>query len=129
MSKPQKRRARILMVDDELSMLRIACRALEPDYEVIPMQEGLKALHYLGQPGAEVQVALVDLTMPGMNGSTLIKELRQRYPALKIGLLTGMSWEQAEPLLNGEKTDGYLRKPIQLNALREWIAHLMESPG
>lgn len=58
-----------------------------PGYEVVgKMSNGKEVLEYLGH--SEADMIMTDIQMPGMGGLELIGELRRRYPAVKVLMLT-----------------------------------------
>ncbi len=81
---------RALIVDDE-SLVRKGLRLTVPweDYGIEIVGEagtGEKALEFIG--GKPVDLLLADITMPGMSGLELTKLLRQKYPGIKVVILT-----------------------------------------
>ena len=86
----------ILVVDDEPSVCALVQRALEEhDYKVITAAEGAEAMNLFARHKAEVRAVLTDMMMPGMDGPSLVRALRQQEPQLPILGMTGM----------GEKAD------------------------
>ena len=79
MAKPLKR---ILLVEDEPDIRTIATMALEAvgGYEVIACASGAEALE--AAPGADADLILLDVMMPGMDGPSTLRALRQ-LPATK----------------------------------------------
>jgi two-component system, OmpR family, response regulator len=70
---------RILYVEDEPDIRTIATMALEAvgDFEVIPCESGMDALDKA--PNARADLLLLDVMMPGMDGPTTLKALRETY--------------------------------------------------
>jgi DNA-binding response OmpR family regulator len=75
--------ARILVVDDEPSVLAVVSRALrEEGHEVIAVSNGQTACDVaLDQP---VDVVVTNRCMPGLNGGELVSALRARFPRIPI---------------------------------------------
>ena len=80
----------VLLVEDEPPLLRLAARALRgAGYTVLTASSAEEALELL-EGGAPVPCALVsDVVMPGLDGFGLAAELRARYPALPVLLVSG----------------------------------------
>lgn len=116
---------RILIVDDEVVLLHILQRMLAPEYEVQVARRGDEALKLLAAASPRIRVALIDLTMPGMDGSSLMMRLRESDPGLKIVVMSGLPLEAADHLLRGQLPDVYLRKPVQLAELKSTLAGLL----
>jgi two-component system cell cycle sensor histidine kinase/response regulator CckA len=81
--------APLLLVEDEVALRRLAERALtRAGHEVLAAESAEAALDLLAGGGAPA--ALVsDVSMPGMDGLALARELRRRWPGLPVVLLSG----------------------------------------
>lgn len=76
----------ILVVDDETFMLSLAHEMLTLyGYRVLPASSAREALHLLESwTNIQVDLALVDIVMPGMNGADLALKLHEMRPTLPI---------------------------------------------
>ena len=79
---------RILTVDDERAVLDGLNRVLRPHFEILAAQDGDTALHVLRDQGP-ISVVVADLRMPGMNGVSLLSEVKKIAPETVRVLLTG----------------------------------------
>lgn len=80
----QTRAQRVLCVDDDFDILKVRKVLLtSAGYQVVAAISGADALKMMAQ-GIEVNLALLDYRMPGMNGDELAGKLRLRYPQLKL---------------------------------------------
>ncbi|MFL5289136.1 MAG: response regulator [Rhodopila sp.] len=72
---------------------------------------------------------VTDLTMPGMDGLALIREVRTIYPTLPTVLLTGYAGDGAALAIGGAITGTFtlLRKPVTGVQLADRISSLLES--
>ncbi|MET0963570.1 MAG: ATPase, T2SS/T4P/T4SS family, partial [Noviherbaspirillum sp.] len=87
-SKPQARRNRILLVDDEPNVLSALRRVFHyEDYEVVCCQYPVQALEQLKQEN--FQIIISDYMMPGLNGGDLLKQARAIQPDMIRIMLTG----------------------------------------
>ncbi len=79
---------RILVVDDEVDLLRLLKRSLVKDLEceVLTASSGEEALMILQKDS--VDLALVDMKMPGMDGLALLELIRRDYPWLTVVMMT-----------------------------------------
>lgn len=119
-------RYNILLVDDEPLLLE----SLEIILSLNGMQivgkalDGREALSVL--EGQTCELALVDLNMKGMGGVELIRHLRERYPGIKILVLTTFYDDHyiTEAIANG--ADGYLLKDSGKDAILGAIGQIME---
>jgi PAS domain S-box-containing protein len=112
---------RILLVDDEELVRETVAEELEAiGHTVLPVRSGAEALCLL-DAGAPFDLVMSDLSMPGMDGMTLIREARRRRPGLPAILLTGMDpTEVAVEDAGGALV--LLRKPIGSERLAEGVA-------
>ncbi len=125
--------ARLLVVDDEPLVREIVAQQLESlGYIVSSVAGGSEALALLDED-QEFDLLISDLSMPGMDGVTLLHEAHQRRPRLPAILLTGFATNSAEIAMSGavSGTFSLLRKPINEQQLSERVAMMLEtlSPG
>lgn len=114
---------RLLIVDDE-ALIRKGLRArIEyfafPDLDVAEAESGLAALEYFRDGG--VDLAIVDISMPDMNGLQLIEKAKELCPQTRFILLSGyaeFSYAQQAIRLG---VRAYLNKPVSNDELREQI--------
>ncbi|MBU2582109.1 MAG: response regulator [Alphaproteobacteria bacterium] len=108
---------RVLLVEDEEVVRSFAVRALKRQgYEVLEAEDGLAALEVMKECGGEVDIVVSDVVMPGMDGPTMLKELRKTNPDLKIIFVSGYPNEAFQQAL-GEETFAFLPKPFSLPQL------------
>lgn len=105
---------RILLVDDQylfLESLKLVLTTIAPDFIILgTAQNGKEALAFLED--TEVDLVLMDVYMPEMDGVATIKILSKKYPNLPVLMLTTFEDDDyvAEALTHGAK--GYLLKNI-----------------
>ena len=108
---------RVLLVEDEDMVRSFAVRALKRQgYEVLEACDGLDALEVMKECNGEVDIVVSDVVMPGMDGPTMLKELRKSNPDLKIIFVSGYPNEAFQQAL-GEETFAFLPKPFSLPQL------------
>jgi signal transduction histidine kinase len=73
--------ARVLLIDDEVSLLRAVGRGLRRHHEVVEASSGERALAIL-ETDRKFDVILCDLMMPGIDGIDVVERLREHIPAL-----------------------------------------------
>jgi DNA-binding NtrC family response regulator len=117
--------ARILIVDDDPKVLKLLEALLRADgHEPSPVPRGDEALRKLEAQSFELMVT--DLRMEPMDGMTLARAVRDRYPHLPIIVLTAYgTLETAEEALNNGTFD-YLTKPFKVNDLTITIKRALE---
>lgn len=101
---------RVLVVDDEPSVLGVAERALlRIGTEVLLAESAEAALKRFGDPTTKIDAAVVDFTMPGMDGGELCRILRAADPSLPIVMMSGHD----QAMLQAQSPDcEFLPKPF-----------------
>ncbi len=116
----------ILLVDDEKSLIALGTRMLEHlGFTVLTAADGLQAVDLYREKGKEIDLVLMDLTMPHMDGSEAFSELRRLNPGVRVVLASGYGHEDVASRFAGKGLDGVLQKPYTLLKLRESLAGLM----
>ncbi|HET19349.1 MAG TPA: response regulator transcription factor, partial [Chromatiales bacterium] len=102
---------RILLVEDH-TLLRQGLHAMlesEPDLEVVgEAEEGRKAIHLAAT--LSPHLILMDLSMPGTNGTEAIIEIKRRHPEIRILVLTVHKAEEYIRAALGAGAEGYVLK-------------------
>ncbi len=126
---PSALRPRVLLVDDEDSVRQLAARVLERHgYEVEQFRDGKRALERLDtSPGFDAIV--LDMTMPGLSGSEVLRSLRERWPALPVLLISGFSKQGFDPALFADPALAFLDKPFSAAELARHLEALLASVG
>jgi len=119
----------ILLVDDEESLIALGARMLEHlGFTVLTAADGLQAVELYRERGKEIDLVLMDLTMPHLDGAKAFGELRRLNPDVRVILASGYSHEDVASRFAGKGLDGVLQKPYTLLKLRESLAGLMPGP-
>ncbi len=108
---------RILVVEDEVAIREFEVINLKrAGYDVLEAGSGEEALEIYENEG-DFAIALLDISMPGMDGLTLCKELRSRSQSLGIIMLTARTQEmdKIRGLMLG--ADDYITKPFSPSEL------------
>ncbi|MEO8526353.1 MAG: response regulator [Caldimonas sp.] len=113
--------ARVVVADDVADIAEALACGLEQDgYKVWIAHDGVEALALIEEH--KPHCVLFDINMPGLDGSELSKLLRDRYgDDLVLVAITG--WSDTDPRVAEAfaRVDHYLRKPIDLAALRKLL--------
>src|SRR5919199_4128863 len=118
----------ILVVDDELAIRKITQTSLETyGYRVLTASDGIEAIALYAQRKEEINLVLIDMMMPEMDGPTTIRTLRKIQPQVKIvgvsGLVSNDKLTQVVTL--GVKT--FLSKPYTTQELLNTIDQVFSS--
>jgi response regulator RpfG family c-di-GMP phosphodiesterase len=112
---------RILCVDDEIRVVEGLAAHLRRNYQVLTANGGSGALQILKEQGAPC-VIVSDMRMPGMDGATLLKHVKQLYPETTRILLTGETGRDAAiAAVNEGQIFRFLTKPCAPDNLRAAI--------
>ena len=119
---PKQRRARILVVDDEVLMLEVVRRVLGREHDVVIASDGQEALQRIAEE-APFDFVFCDLTMPGMSGIDLFAHLKQSHPDLanRFVFLTGGALTPAAAQALEEAPCGVIEKPFDPQEIRDFI--------
>jgi CheY-like chemotaxis protein len=114
-------------VDDDEIVRHVITELMEAADFVVLSAESAAAAITLLDTDAEVDILISDLSMPEMDGVTLIREAQRRRPGLPAILLTGFATNAAEIAVGGAVSGAFslLRKPVQGQHLAERVAALL----
>ena len=115
----------ILIVEDDPSIRRALSEGLrDSGYEVVAAATAEEALSKLAV--IVVDLALVDLKLPGMDGVNLLRELRQRSPTTELVIMSANpSTDSAIEALRMDAYD-YLLKPFTLDQVEQVLSRALE---
>ena len=109
--------AKILLVDDEREFVAILTQRLtKRNYSVTFAHSGKDALAQL-EEDKDIEVAILDVKMPGLDGIETLKLIRKKWPLVEVIMLTGHS--TLDSAINAIKIGAYdyLLKPIEMEQL------------
>lgn len=113
----------ILAVDDELSLLKLTTKILESrGYKVLVANSAKKALSILENESVEIMIS--DIIMPEMDGYQLAAIVKEKYPDIKIQLVSGYSDDKNMALIDDELHQNILQKPVNALALLKRVHEL-----
>ena len=120
--------AKVLIADDEDSVLRVLCRILALDgHATVEAHDGEEAIRKARSEHPDI--ALIDLFMPRKEGLETIIQLRKLFPELKLIAISGgnpmhgMSFLDMASRLGAHRT---LAKPFSVEEIRNTIAELLK---
>lgn len=111
--------SRILIVDDDAE-LRSEFRDCFEEYGIAEAASGEEALRLLKRPN-EIDLVILDVRMPGMNGMEVLSRIRSVATDIRIVIFTGHgSKDVAVEALRGQ-ADDYIEKPLDIDEAKELI--------
>ncbi|MBI4887740.1 MAG: response regulator [Acidobacteria bacterium] len=121
-------RARVLVVDDEASIRDLLAKTLAlADYDVDTAADATTALSRVR--AAEYHLLIADLRMPGMDGLTLIRQVKRIRDNLPVIIITGFSSEASAIEAVNLGVAGYLRKPFRVPEVLAAAAKALGAPA
>ena len=120
-------RKRLMVVDDEVPILKLVTRILATDnYEISAAQSGEAATALLDVPGfTGVDLLVTDLMMPGISGRQLATIVRQRHPMVRVLYVTGFADALFQDLKELGDGESFIEKPFGTDGLLEATRLLM----
>jgi CheY-like chemotaxis protein len=110
----------ILLVEDEPTLRRVARKLLEKlGYQVLEATCGEMALEIFGERRGDIDLVLLDVIMPGMNGMQTLAQLRELEPRIRVILCSGLDETTKEDLPAGVS---FILKPVPLEILSQQVA-------
>jgi two-component system response regulator GlrR len=123
-----KRKARILVVDDDPGLLRLlTIRLRAENYEVEAVESAALALAATSRFRPEL--VITDLRMDQMDGIGLLKELQSRYPGLKVIILTAHGTIPDAVHATQLGAFGFLTKPVDKQELLDQVQKALKISG
>ena len=112
------RDATVLVVDDEDVIRRMAQSTLESyGYHVVVADNGEAAVAQFRKLANQIHLLLLDLTMPGMNGEAVLREVKAIRPDVKVILSSGYNEVEIVQRFTGKGLAGFIQKPYTSAAL------------
>jgi DNA-binding NtrC family response regulator len=119
------RKARVLIVDDELNMARMAAGLLrQAGYECETCPSADAAMRVLEQSGADVIVA--DLKMPGVDGMELLRKVQAKQPDVAVVVAAPAPSSEATAQALREGAFDYVAKPFNGEELNSVVSRAVE---
>ncbi len=107
----------VLVVEDEEALRRSVARMLQHlGHRVMTAADGIEAVDLFRRHSAEVDIVLLDVSMPRQSGAETFDALRAISPTVKVLLSSGYHGDHLEPALRAN-VDGFLPKPYSLQQL------------
>ena len=120
--------ARIIVIDDQEPIRRVVRRALEKEgHEVLEASDGEIGEQLLERSPADV--VITDIFMPGQDGIVTLRQIRKRFPAVKVIVISGgdssgmLDLRQDAELLGAVKS---LQKPFSAREIVDVVRDVLK---
>ncbi len=118
--------ALVLIVDDHIANLKLACDVLEwSGYRIAKAMDAEQALAEIARTPPEL--ILMDIGLPGMDGLTLVRQLKAAETTRHIPVvaLTASAMKGDEQRVLEAGCDGYIPKPIDTRVFASQVGRLL----
>jgi len=117
----------VLIVDDEKSVLKV-CVAMVTlcGFSTITASDGVEAVNTFRLRSNEIDLVLMDLTMPNMDGVAAMQELRRIKPDIRIILSSGFNEQELDERISNQNPSGFIRKPYSMKSLEAELRRVMQ---
>jgi len=117
----------ILFVDDEKRVIESVKEMLaELGYKVILASNGEEAIRIMEDNHQKIDMAIIDMIMPGMDGSELYREMKNITTDFKVLLSSGYSQSSHAENIRELGCDGFIQKPFTLQQLSQSIRSILD---
>ncbi|NQT26308.1 response regulator [candidate division KSB1 bacterium] len=118
----------LMIVDDEEIILRMGKRMLERfGYNVLVASTGNEAIELFDTAG-HVDLLILDMVMPKMNGWETLSQIRKMDPQVKALLTSGHNQEQLPEEKHPDGFNGYIHKPFMTGQILRLIRQTLDTP-
>ena len=122
--------ANLLIVEDDESVRSLAARALERAGHTVTLAgDGEQGLAAICKAGGRFDLVVSDIRMPAMDGIEMARSAAQRYPQLRILLVTGYADQRERAAELSGTVVGVLQKPFTLGDIRDRVAAALAEPA
>lgn len=117
----------ILLVEDEDPVRAFSARALRnKGYNVIEADCGEAAIDIVRKQGAELDMIITDVVMPGITGPAMIEEVLKIHPKIKVIFISGYAEDAFVKTYGSERKFNFLPKPFTLKQLASKVKEVVE---
>ena len=114
---------RVYLVEDEPAVYQLVLRILaRAGAHVTAYDTGARAANEF--TAGEHDLAIIDLTLPGLGGREVLARLRDRQPEIPVLVISGYSEQEADDQFYAVRPDGFLQKPFSAAELMEAIERI-----
>ncbi len=116
----------VLLVDDEETITEIMEKALTlTGYKVMLARGGEEAIDLYKKNQNRIDLVVLDMIMPGMNGGKVFDRLREMNPGLKVILSSGYSIDGEASQIMARGCNGFIQKPFGIKELSQKIREVL----
>ena len=118
----------ILLVDDEDIIIDVGQAMLKKlGYGVVISKSGLAAIEKIKDFGSEIDLVIIDLIMPGMDGGKTFDRIREIHPQMPVLLSSGYAINRQATEILQRGCNGFIQKPFNIAELSQKIGNILEA--
>lgn len=122
-----KGEGRIMLVDDEEIIIELGKRVLSNlGYEVLVCRNGPEAIEVYRKNRESINLAIIDIVMPKMNGGEVLRKLKEINPEIKAIMSSGYSENGCARIAGSEGALGFIQKPYRIAEMSRMISKVMK---
>ena len=115
----------VLFVDDEDTLRFLGSDMLTKlGYDVITASDGVEALDIYKKRKDDIDLIVLDLTMPNMDGSQAFSEIRNINEDIKVIIASGYSYNDITVRFSGKNLAGIIEKPYSMKKMRQILKNI-----
>ena len=123
-----KRSTTILLVDDEDIIIDVAQELLKKiGYKVLTAKSGTAAIELYKANQDEIDMVILDMIMPVMDGGETYDRLKEINPDIKVLLSSGYSIDGQASEIIQRGCNGFIQKPFNMKDLSQTIREILSS--
>jgi CheY-like chemotaxis protein len=117
----------VLVVDDEPGLRALARAGLQQHgFDVLAVESGEQALEILRKGEPHVDVMLLDLTLPGMSGESVLRAMRGLAPGLPVLIASGYASVESQSSWVAAGAVGFVAKPYRVEQVARKLREALD---
>ena len=117
--------SRVLIIDDEADVLSTAKAIMEKlGCKVLTAEDGMEGIAVFRASHEEIDLVLLDMTMPKINGLEALTELRAINKKVPVIICSGYGYANLSEKFKGSPPEGFLHKPYSIKEIKKLIGQL-----
>jgi PAS domain S-box-containing protein len=120
----------ILLVDDEKMIIDVGKSLLEKlGYKVVDVNSGENALDIVRHNGSKIDLIILDMIMPGMDGGKTFDRIHDLYPEIPVILSSGYTLAGKAGEMIEKGFNGFIQKPFTLSEISQKVRQILDAPS
>ncbi len=117
--------AKILIIDDEISIRSLFKRILKDEYIIKECGDGVAGLKMVREE--DFDLIFLDIKLPFSDGFDIMKKIKEIKPNIKIIIMTGDPSKENIKKTKEISADGFIAKPFNIMELKEIVSQILQT--